>query len=391
MPADRPVAAGTGAEGRPRVLLLIKGLGLGGAERLLLDTVAHGDRERFHYEVAYALDAQGALAPALEGLGVPVHPLGASSSSDLRWTAALRRLLVRGRFDVLHAHLPYTAAFGRLVALSLGRRRPVLVYTEHSLWNKAAVLTKALNRATVGLDAGLVVVSEAARDALPPALRPRAQVVVHGIDRARFTVTPEGRRRAGRELRAELGAADGDVLALTVANLRSEKGYDVLVEAARRVVASGAPVRFVWVGRGPLEPELVAAAAEERLAGRVHFLGPRLDTARLMAGSDVFVLPSHQEGLPVALMEAMCAGLPVVATTVGGVPGVVADEVEGLLVPPARPDLLADAVVRVAGDHALRDRLAAGSAARSKLFDVGESARAIEALYDRLLTTGGRR
>ncbi len=124
---------------RPRILLLIKGLGLGGAERLLVDVVGAGDQDRFEYEVAYVLDDQRALVASLEGSGVPVHGLGATASADLRWTVALRRLLAERRYDVVHAHLPYTAAFGRLVALTLPRgRRPALVYTEHSLWDKAA-------------------------------------------------------------------------------------------------------------------------------------------------------------------------------------------------------------------------------------------------------------
>jgi glycosyltransferase involved in cell wall biosynthesis len=293
---------------------------------------------------------------------------------------------VGGRFDVLHAHLPYTAAFGRIVALTLPRgRRPVLVYTEHSLWNKAAVLTKALNRSTVGVDRALLVVSEAARDALPRALRSRARVVVHGVDRTRFAALPHERQSLRRDVRDELTLADDEVFALTVANLRSEKGYDVLLETARLCGAAGAPVRFVSVGRGPLETELAAAAQAAGLGDRLVFLGTRTDTARLMAGADLFVLPSHQEGLPVALMEAMSAGLPVVATTVGGVPDVVTDGIEGLLVPPGRPDLLAQAVRAVAADPALRARLAEASLRRSELFDVRTAAGAIESLYTELL------
>jgi glycosyltransferase involved in cell wall biosynthesis len=371
---------------RPRVLLLIKGLGLGGAERLLVDVVGARDQERFHYEVAYVLADQAALVPTMEAAGVPVHCLGASASADLRWTAALRRLLVGGRFDILHSHLPYTAAFGRLVALTMPRsRRPALVYTEHSLWNKAAVVTKALNRSTVAVDSALIVVSVAARDALPQGLRSRARVVVHGVDRTRFTVPPDQRDLLRLDVRGELGIADDEVLALTVANLRSEKGYDVLLETARLCVAAGAPVRFVSVGRGPLETELAASAEAGGLDGHFVFLGTRTDTARLMAGADVFVLPSHQEGLPVALMEAMSAGLPVVATNVGGVPDIVTDDVEGMLVPPGRPDLLAEALQRVAGDALLRARLAAASSTRSEGFDVRVAARAIESVYTELL------
>lgn len=384
-------SAGTVAP-RPRVLLLIKGLGLGGAERLLVDVVASRDRARFHYEVAYVLTGQHALVPAMEATEVAVHDLGGSASMDLRWTFALRRLLVRGRFDVLHAHLPYTAALARLVALSLPRRhRPVVVYTEHSLWNKAAVVTKALNRMTVGIDRALIVVSVAARDALPRALRSRARVVVHGVNRARFDALLGQRDAVRRDVRAELGIADDEVLALTVANLRSEKGYDVLLDAARLVVAAGIPVRFVSVGRGPLEAELASAANAAGLGERLRFLHTRTDTVRLMFGADLFVLPSHQEGLPVALMEAMSAGLPVVATIVGGVPDIVTDGVEGLLVPPGRADLLAQAVTRLAQDATLRSRLAHGALARSTMFDVRSAAGAIESVYTELLDARGPR
>ena len=370
-------------------MLLIKGLGVGGAERLLLDVVAARDDTRFDYEVAHVLHAQDTLAPALRDQGVAVHDLGATSSADLRWTLALRRLLVRGGFEVLHSHLPYSAAFGRLVARSMpAGRRPVLVYTEHSLWDRAAVLTKALNRATVGADSALLVVSDAARQALPPALQARARVITHGVNRDRFARLAARRAEVRAEVRAELGLADCEVLALTVANLRSEKGYDVLVEAARRTAAAGAPVRFVSVGRGQLEPAVARAAEAPEAAGVLVFLGPRDDTARLMVGSDLFVLPSHQEGLPVALMEAMSAGLPVVATTVGGVPGVVAHGQDGLLVPPGDAAALAAAVTTVAGDAELRARMAASSARHSERFDVRRATRTIEAVYDELL---GRR
>ncbi len=371
---------------RPRVLLLIKGLGLGGAERLLVDVVGHRGRTDFDYEVAYVLSGQNALVPAMRAAGVVVHDLGTSGSTDVRWMLRLRRLLAAGRFDILHSHLPYSAAMGRLVALSLPRRRrPALVYTEHSLWNKAAIVTKALNGSTVALDSALFVVSTAARDTLPPRLRARAQVVVHGVDRARFAVVEDADGSLRSTVRGELGVGDGEILVLTVANLRSEKGYDVLLEAARLTVAHGVPARFVSVGRGPLEGSLRRAAAAAGLDGRFELLGPRTDIVRLMAGADVFVLPSHQEGLPVALMEAMSAGLAVVVTAVGGVPGIVTDGVEGFVVTPGRPELLAQALERVASDPALRSRLGDAARVRSEDFDVARAVAVIEAAYSRIL------
>ena len=113
------------APGEPlRVLLVIKCLGYGGAERLLVDMVATVDRSRFNYEVAYVLREQDALVPAIRAGGTPVHSLGAAHNADLRWMAALRRLLVTGRYDVVHFHLPYAAAFGQLVVASLPALRP---------------------------------------------------------------------------------------------------------------------------------------------------------------------------------------------------------------------------------------------------------------------------
>ena len=185
---------------------------------------------------------------------------------------------------MLHAHLPYTAAFGRLVALTVpGPRRPVLVYTEHSLWNKAAVRDQgAQPRRPSGVDQALIVVSVAARDALPRALRSRARVVVHGVDRARFAVLARASATPlRRDVRAELGIADDEVLALTVANLRSEKGYDVLLEAAR-LSRGGGRAGAIRVGRARARsrpswrPRREAAGLDGalRLPGHAHRHAP---------------------------------------------------------------------------------------------------------------------
>ena len=119
-PVLSPVGVEEGLPGQAplRVLLVIKCLGYGGAERLLVDTVATADRRRFDYEVAYVLREQDALVPAMRAGGTPVHSLGAAHNADLRWMAALRRLLVIGHYDVVHFHLPYAAALGQLVVAS---------------------------------------------------------------------------------------------------------------------------------------------------------------------------------------------------------------------------------------------------------------------------------
>ena len=380
---ERPIPS---SHPRTRLLIAIKGLGHGGAERLLVDTVASGDHVAFEYEVAFILSSSDALVPAITAHGTPVHDLGAVSNLDLRWLLAFRRLLRREKVDVVHFHLPYTAALGRLVVATLPRRqRPLTIYTEHSLWNKVAVLVKWLNRATVGWDRALIAVSPAAYDALPDALRRRAQVVVHGVDLSLSATMLTRRHQIRREVRMELGIPPDDVLVVTVANLRSEKGYDVLLDAAHLAAKHFPSLRFAAAGQGSLRGELLARAHELGLDDRFQFLGHREDALRLIAAADVFVLASRQEGLPVALMEAMSVGAAVVATSVGGVPLVIKDGVNGLIVSPGDPEGLADALQRVGADPELRGQLGAQALVDSAVFDVARSSHEIEDIYRKVL------
>jgi glycosyltransferase involved in cell wall biosynthesis len=371
--------------------LAIKGLGHGGAERLLVDVVAAGDHRSFDYQVAYVLDAADALVASFRSNGTAVHPLGARGNLDLRWLLAFRRLLVRNQYDIVHFHLPYTAALGRLVVASLPRRqRPITLYTEHSLWNKAAVLVKILNRATIRHDRALIAVSQAAFDALPSSLKRRSQVVVHGVDLHR-SIGMIGRRDEIRErIRAELGVAPGELLALTVANLRSEKGYDVLLDAAHIVDERRLPVRFAAAGQGALDNEMAQRHQALGLGDRFRFLGHRQDALELLTAADIVVLPSHQEGLPVVLMEASSVGATMVATSVGGVGQVIQDGVSGLIIPPGRADALADAIERLASDPGLRKRLGERAAVGSAAFDVARASGDVERIYRTIWTADGR-
>jgi L-malate glycosyltransferase len=383
----RPVGAKEGlpaqGPGRPpRVLLVIKCLGYGGAERLLVDMVAAVEPSRFDYEVAYVLRDQDALVPAVRAGGTPVHSLGAAHNADLRWMMALRRLLVRGRYEVVHFHLPYAAALGQLVVASLPRAaRPGVVYTEHSLWDRARLANRVLLRGSMGSDERLVAVSQAAYDALPEPLQRRATTVVHGVDLSRSDSLIDRRAELRALVRSELVVGDDEFLFMTVANLRPEKGYDVLLQAAKVMADQGLPIRVAAVGRGPLRDALAARHDELGLGNRFLFLGQRDDVLQLLAGADAFVLASHHEGLPVALMEATSVGLPIVASRVGGIPQVLEDEVDALLVPPGDAASLARAMQRVASDAELRQRLGRQAKLRSSMFDIAQANEAVGEIY----------
>jgi glycosyltransferase involved in cell wall biosynthesis len=386
---QRPTVIGAGH--RRRVLVLIKCLGYGGAEQLLVHMMRHRNTDAFDYEVAFVLTEERTLVPEIEAAGVPVHSLGARSNRDLGWTVRLRALLRDGNFDLLHTHLPYTATLGRVVAATLPRRRrPAIVYTEHNMWDRMALALKALNRLTERLDDRLLVVSEAARQSLPGPLRRRATVVIHGIELEPVKATIAQREELRASVRAELELDDRTLLALTVANLRREKAYDVLLPAARAVIDRGLPVTFVAVGRGPESASLTEEHARLALGDQFRFVGQRSDVLRLLAATDLFVLPSRQEGLPVAVMEACAAGVPIVATSVGELPTVLTDGVDALVVPPERVDALADAIARVAGDADLRRSLATAATSGADRFDVTRCVREVEAIYDGLRPAGVR-
>jgi glycosyltransferase involved in cell wall biosynthesis len=361
-----------------RVLALIKGLGPGGAERLLVGQAQAHDRTELDLEIAHLLPGRAQLAPEIEAAGVPVTCLDGRHAGDPRWLLRLRRRLVDRPVDVLHVHSPYVASGVRLMVRTLPRRlRPAVVYTEHNRWPRYARATRLLNRLTFGLDDAHLAVSGEVRSTVAEGHRAGVEVVLHGIDLAEARA--HGEERSG--VRAELGVGGGEVLVGTVANLRPSKAYPDLLRAAQLVVEAGVPATFVAVGHGPLEAELRAEAAARGLGDRFRFLGYRADAVRLISGFDVFALASEHEGLPVAVMEALALGVPVVATAVGGLPEMVTDGQEGRLVAAGRPDLLAAALTEVARDPDRRAAMAAAARQRSEEFSAERSLRRLEEIY----------
>ena len=310
-----------------RVLWLANGLGVGGMERLLVTHARLGDRDAFEYHAAYLVDRPHSVVHELEELGVPVYRLGTGRRSDLRWVRDLVHIIKTREIDVVHAHSPLPASVAR-VALALTARNVRFVYTEHNRWDRFEPLTRWANRLTYRLNDKVFAVSDDCRSTVPKRLRPRVETLIHGID-----VEAVAANRAFRdEMRAELGIDDDTVVIGTVANLRKQKNYPMLMRAAKRLIDDGQPVVFLAVGQGPLEDELNQLHSELGLGDRFRFLGFREDVHRVMSAFDVFCLSSDHEGLPVALMEATALGLPVVATAVGGIPDAVKNCVDEMLV-----------------------------------------------------------
>lgn len=366
---------------RARILLLIKGLGVGGAERLLEASLPYLAADRFEYQVAYLLSWKTALVPAFEAAGVPVHDLNMRFPGDPRSLRRLVTLLRRERIDLVHAHLPIAGIWGRIAARFAGVR--YVVYTEHNMPERYVLLTRALNRGTYGLNDVVIAVSEEVRRAVQGYVNGNGSIVTvsNAVDTDALTAVPVERDALRRAFGFPLDAS----VVTTVGNLTLKKGHTFLLTAAAKVVARHQSVRFLLIGQGPLAESLRAEAARLGLGDRFVFAGFRADAVRLVAASDLFVLSSLHEGLPVSLLEAMALGKATVVTRVGGVPEAT-DESSSVLVPPGNAQALADAINTMLDSPVLRTQMGANAQAKARTrYGVPHMVREIEQVYAGLL------
>lgn len=357
-----------------RVLQLTIGIGRGGAERLLLAITRELDRSRFEPEVAYLLSEWNALAPELDRLGVPVHCLGGRRGAG--WLLRLRRLVRERDIGLVHVHSPFPAIGTRL---GLGRGTPQ-VYTEHLTWDAYHRATYWGNLLTYPWAGHVFAVSGAVAESAryPRVLRgmpmPPMEVLVHGHD-------PHVLGAPHPAPRTELGIADEVPVVGTVANLRPQKGHTHLLAAAEIVRREVPDVRFVLVGDGPSAARVAAEVRSRGLSGTVELTGGRDDAPALYGAFDVFALPSMAEGLPLAPLEAMASGVPVVTTDAGGLRELIEDGRDALIVPRGDPAALAGAITRLLRDPGMRQRLGEAGRRRAEALDVRRAVRRVEEVY----------
>ncbi|MGG5812249.1 glycosyltransferase family 4 protein [Falsiroseomonas sp. CW058] len=349
--------------------------------RHFLLPLMRGLRARGH-EVA-GVCAGGPLLdqPRAEGFRVLHAPMARSMNpvAQARCLAALVAIMRAEKPDLVHAHMPISGLLARAAARIAGV--PRIAYTCHGfLFNQPgprwrAALSLALERAAGRItDTYLTVSEEEAADARRLGIHPGATAVLNGRDPARFRPDPAARVA----LRAQFGAREEDCVVVAVSRLVRHKGYPELLRAMEATPANC--VLWVVGERLPtdhgedLEPHFARAAGV--LGRRLVRLGYRDDVPRILAAADVFALPSHFEGLPMSIIEAMLTGLPVVATDIRGPREQVVEGETGLLVPPATAKPLALALARLAGNPGLRRLM--GEAGRARALDRFDEARIVQ-------------
>jgi glycosyltransferase involved in cell wall biosynthesis len=362
-----------------RVLSLIKGLGRGGAEQLLVSAMRCRDRSRFEHMVGYLLPEKDALVSELLCLGVSVRCFGQPFSPV--WLARLIREVRVENIDVVHIHSPLPAIGARLV---LPLHVPV-VYTEHNVWPRYRLATRWGNMLTFPRNNHVFAVSDRVRHSvrLPGwwfrGYVPAVETLYHGPDPSAFLTQPGTDR-----VREELGISPRAPIVGTVGNLKAHKGHGDLFQAALQIRSRLPEMRLVVVGAGPLEEELRAATRRLGLEETVVFTGFREDVPRLLRAFDVFVLSSRFEGLSIALVEAMAAGIPPVVTDVGGLAEVVRDGENGFVVPPENPPILSERIIQLLSNRTLRNVMGERARERAAAFDIRVAVRRMEEVYERV-------
>jgi len=370
---------------QPRVLQLLATGGTGGAQESVVGLLLHLDQSRFQVEAVYLTD--GRTVDRLRGLGVRVTVIPPhDDESTVRQLVAYLR---RREIDLLHAHLFRAELLGARAAQAAGT--PVVVATAHSSRVRSLVDIAALAAVTRSIDR-LIAPSAAIAAKLRTEGRGAAEITVvpNGVDLDRFS--PHRSSQDTTHLRTSLGIPPRAFLIGVVARLEPEKGHRYLLDTLPAIVDSVPNAWLLLVGEGSQTDALRAQADSLPLPARerVVFAGYQTDIGAVTQALDVAVLPSLREAQGLALLEAMAARRPVVASRVGGIPETIRDGTDGLLVPPADPVAIAAAVIRLARDARLRDRLAASGRRRVEdRFSVTASVRRVEAIYEEELVRAG--
>jgi glycosyltransferase involved in cell wall biosynthesis len=351
-------------------------LGWGGQENRTLNEMLTMREMGHHCQLACQPGAK--LGIRAREAGFDVTEISMRGALDIPALWALRRLMTHKKIEIVNSHSSKDTLIAGLAARSL-LNRPRIVRTRHLALPITSTVTYS------GLPDHVVTVSAFVGEYLASAGVPRGKItaVPTGIDFARYQHSPDG-----GTLKAELGLSPETILVGTVAILRKKKGHAELLAAVPSILEKHPEARFVFAGDGAQTENLKTKIADMGLQDKVFMLGLRRDVINVLQSLDVFALPTHQEALGTAFIEASAMGLPCIGTNVDGVPEVVADGVTGLLVPPISSESIAKAILQLLDNPEQRRQMGQAASERvRKVFSRQAMAQGMVKVYERLLAT----
>lgn len=360
---------------RIHLLYFINSFGIGGAEKAMVRIVSGLNEDKYEIAVAALERGSGKLLPEIEELGVQVLTLGVRGKYDIRAIARLCGILKSLEIQVLVCSLFHATILGRIT----GRLShvPIIINWEHNE-NFGGFLRVFLNKATSPFSNKIIcdskrVEMEAKRRLELPEEKVKV-VPIGGIDLVRYSYKERG--------------SSSSIKAGSVGILTEQKGYPYLIQAAKLVLEKRADIEFYIVGDGPEFERLQKLVKEFRLARKIKLVGFQSDIPTILSKWDIYIQPSLWEGLCITVVEAMASGLPIVATSVGGIPESVVDGYNGFLVLPRNPEVLAAKILELVENHDLRVKM--GRASRKiaeEKYSLHEMVRRVEETIDDLVVS----
>jgi sugar transferase (PEP-CTERM/EpsH1 system associated) len=371
-----------------KVMHIIEDLENGGAERVLVTLASGLDPQRFRPLVC-CLTKKGRMAVELEARGIPVVTINKRPKLDLAMLFRLCKLMREQKIDIVHTHV-FTANFwGRLAAIFANV--PVLITHEHSTFTVDNRFRRWIENVLIRRTNRVITVSENLRRRLVSEgrLPPNVVVTIHNGLHLQPQSSDEAKRA---QLRRELGLEKFDHVIGTVGRLEPRKNYPLLLEAIAMLLARHPRAALLMIGSGPEKEKLQQQAHNLGISGQVVFTGYRSDISGLLGLMSTFCLSSTTEGISMAILEAMAAGVPVVATQVGGNVEIIPDRQHGILVPSGDVAALANALSETLSNQDAAIKMAKHGQARiCEFFSEQHMIQRIEALYMQCLAQPSRR
>jgi glycosyltransferase involved in cell wall biosynthesis len=366
---------------RTRVVYLAHTLAVGGAEEMILNLVRH--LPAAFEPVVVCIDQPGPIGAEIQNTGVTFHSLGLRPGLRRPFDLIRLQQFIHGlEPTIVHTFLLTASLYGRFAAMLA--RVPIVIGTEVNIYERKQPLHRVAERWLMAGTDAVITSADSVRDFYVDQVAAdpdKVAVIYNAVDWSQLHASTD---RA--TVRAELGVPIDVPVAGIIARLTEQKAHRVLFDALASRPELHA-LQVIVVGDGELRADLQRRVEQLGLSGRVHFVGARRDLGNILGAVDMFLMPSLWEGLPLSLVLAMGAGLPVIASRVAGIPEIVQDNVNGLLVDPNDATQLAAAMVRLVEDQSLRAAL--GEAAKAFVlprFGIARYVASVTSLYDRLLT-----
>jgi glycosyltransferase involved in cell wall biosynthesis len=365
------------------VVELITDLNFGGAQTSLQNFLRHIDCRTFSPFVVTLRNGNTILANQIQSLQIPVIDLNIDPKFRIDRILRLYYILKQNKIAILHTWLYHANLVGRLAGRAA--KVPVIITSRHNI-NIGGYFREQVNRFTSPLDDQVIAVSEYVREIEIARSRVEPNKVVkiyNGVDISSFSGTD---LLDQNPIRHEFKISSGAPLLGSIGRLHPQKGYSYLIESMGIILDQYPEAKLLIVGTGELENEIKSQVNRMGLSQSIIFTGIRADIPSILAALDIFILSSLWEGHPIVILEAMAAGVPVVATAVGGTPEIITAGETGILVQPRDPEGLSDAVMRLISNRELRTQIAqAGKKRALDFFTVENMTRRIESLYLLLL------